>query len=171
MLLAIVLILPVEHKLDYVFLKPTTDSQIKDVLDSKGWNNAVMRDFSPTEILVRLKQVSTDVNGLSGSIKEALQAAMPGTTVEILEVESVSGGIGEILRWKSLWAVGLALFLMLLYIWFRFWSVSFGVGAVIALFHDAVAILFAFLIFDKEISINVISAIVAVLVIRLTIPL
>ncbi len=145
------------------FSQPTTDSQIKDVLESKGWNNPVMRDFSPTEILVRLKQVSTDVNGLSGAIKQALQEAMPNNAVEILEVESVSGGIGEILRWKSIYAVGLALLLMLLYIWFRFWSVSFGVGAVIALFHDAMVILFAFLLFDKEISINVISAILAVL--------
>jgi preprotein translocase subunit SecF len=50
------------------FSQPTTDSQIKEVLEAKGWSNPVMRDFSPTEILVRLKQVSTDVNGLSGSI-------------------------------------------------------------------------------------------------------
>lgn len=145
------------------FSQPTTDNQIKEILESKGWNNAVMRDFSPTEILVRLKQVSTDVNGLSDTIKQALQEAMPGNKVEILEVDSVSGGIGEILRWNSIYAVGLALLLMLLYIWFRFWSVSFGVGAVVALFHDAMVILFAFLLFDKEISINVISAILAVL--------
>lgn len=145
------------------FSQPTTDNQIREVLEKKGWNSPVMRDFSPTEILVRLKEVSTDVNGLSGSIKQALQEAMPGNNVEILEVGSVSGGIGEILRWKSIYAVGLALLLMLLYIWFRFWSVSFGVGAVVALFHDAMVILFAFLLFDKEISINVISAILAVL--------
>ena len=52
---------------------------------------------------------------------------------------------------------------MLLYIWLRFFSVSFGVGAVVSLFHDAIVILGIFLLFDKEISINVISAILAVL--------
>lgn len=145
------------------FAKPVLDSQIKDILEKKGWSGPVMRDFSSTEIAVRLKQVSTDTKGFSENIKSALQEGMPDNKVEILSVDSVSGGIGEVLRWKSIYAVGLALFLMLLYIWFRFWSVSFGVGAVVALFHDAMVILFAFLLLDKEISINVISAILAVL--------
>ena len=131
------------------FSKPTTDNQLKDILEKNGWNNPVMRDFSPTEILVRLKEFSTDTAGFSENIKAALQAEMPDNKIEILRVDSVSGGIGEVLRWKSIYAVGLALILMLLYIWFRFWSISFGVGAVVALFHDAMVILFAFLLFDK----------------------
>ncbi len=145
------------------FAQPVTDSQIKDVLERNGFSNPVMRDFSATEVAVRLKQVATDTKGLSDTIKQTLQDGFPNNSVEILSVDSVSGAIGEVLRWKSIYAVCLALFLMLLYIWFRFWSVSFGVGAVVALFHDAMAILFVFLLLDKEISINVISAILAVL--------
>lgn len=145
------------------FSKPVTDGKIKDILEKKGWSNPVMRDFPNNEILVRIKEVSTDTKGFSDNIQGALQEAMPDNHVEILSVDSVSGSIGEILRWKSIWAVGFALILMLLYIWVRFWSVSFGVGAVVALLHDAVAILLVFLILDKEISINVISAILVVL--------
>lgn len=52
---------------------------------------------------------------------------------------------------------------MLLYIAVRFFSVGFAMGAVVSLFHDAIAILAVFLLFDKEISINVIGAILAVL--------
>jgi preprotein translocase subunit SecF len=57
----------------------------------------------------------------------------------------------------------LSLVLMLLYIGIRFWSFGYAVGAIVALFHDALAILLFFLITDKEISINVIGAILAVL--------
>lgn len=146
------------------FAQPISDNKIKDILEKKGWNNPVLRNFSEkNEVAVRLKEVSTDTKGFSDSIRTAIQEAMPDNHVEVLSVDSVSGGIGEVLRWKSIYAVALALFLMLLYIWFRFWSVSFGVGAVIALFHDAIAILFVFLLLDKEISVNVISAILAVL--------
>lgn len=145
------------------FAKAVTDSQIKDVLEQNGFNNPVMRDFSSTEVAVRLKQVATDTKGLSDTFKQTLEKGFPDNSIEILSVDSVSGGIGEVLRWNSIYAVGFALFLMLLYIWFRFWSVSFGVGAVVALFHDAMVILFVFLLLDKEISINVISAILAVL--------
>ncbi len=145
------------------FSKPITDATIKEILENKGWYGPVMRDFPNNEVLIRLKDVSTDTKGFSDKIQHALQESLPDIAIEILSVDSVSGSIGEALRWKSIYAVGLALLLMLMYIWFRFWSVSFGVGAVVALFHDAVVILFVFLILDKEISVNVISAILAVL--------
>ena len=145
------------------FEKPITDSQIKDILEKNGWNNPIMRDFSHHEVLVRVKEFSTDVHGFGQAMQGALQKELPNNKIEILSVDSVSGSVGEILRSKSIWAVGLALILMLLYIWFRFWSISFGVGAVLSLLHDAVIILGFFLLLDKEISINVISAILAVL--------
>lgn len=140
------------------------DCKVRDILEKHGWLNPVLRVFSENnEVIVRVKEFSTDVQGFAQRMKAALEEDLPGNTVKVLSVDSVSGGVGEILRWKSIYAVSLALFLMLLYIWFRFWSISFGVGAVVSLLHDAIAILLIFLILDKEISINVISAILAIL--------
>ena len=67
------------------------------------------------------------------------------------------------LRSKSFWAVVLSLLLMLIYIALRFWSFAYAMGAIVSLFHDAIVILAFFLLFDKEISMNVIGAILAVL--------
>ncbi len=146
----------------FKFAKPVTSAQVRDVLEKRGWSGAIMRDFGPDEILVRIREVSEDVKDLGEKMQVALKEEL-STDVSILSVDSVSGGIGAILRWKSFRAVIIALFLMLLYIWFRFWSISFGVGAVVALAHDAIAILFVFLLLDKEISIEVISAVLAIL--------
>ena len=52
---------------------------------------------------------------------------------------------------------------MLLFIAFRFWSFAYGMGALISLFHDAIVILTVFLLLDKEISINIIGAIMTIL--------
>lgn len=145
------------------FSQHVSDSSIKEILEKKGWNNPVMRDFANNEVLVRVKEFSTDVKGLGQEMLASLQEDLPSNEISILSVDSVSGGVGEVLRWKSISAVSLALFLMLLYIWLRFLSISFGVGAVISLLHDALVILGIFLVLDKEISINVISAILAVL--------
>lgn len=145
------------------FEKPITDNQLRPLLESHGWTNPILRDFSPLEILVRVKEFSTDAKGFAVQMKSVLDAALTDNHVDVLSVDSVSGAIGEILRSNSIWAVLLALLLMLVYIWFRFWALSFGLGAVLALFHDAVVILFTFLLLDKEISMNVISAILAVL--------
>lgn len=145
------------------FSKPVSDASIKTILEQHGWHSPVMRDFSNNEVLVRVKEVSTDVNGLGQSMLKALQDGLQDPGITILKVDSVSGGVGEILRSKSVWAVSLALILMLLYIWLRFLSISFGVGAVVSLLHDAVMILGVFMLFDIEISANVVSAILAVL--------
>lgn len=145
------------------FNKPVTDNQLKDILEKAGWPGAIMRDFSSTEILVRVKEFSSDVVGLSLKMKEAIQQALPDNEISILSTDSVGSGVGAILRWKSMRAVIIALILMLAYIWLRFWSISYGVGAIVALFHDAMVILLCFMLLDKEISINLIAAMLATL--------
>lgn len=145
------------------FSKHTSDATIKEILEKHGWHNPVMRDFSNNEVLVRVKEVSTDVNGLGQTMLKALQDDLHDSAITILKIDSVSGGVGEVLRWKSVYAITLALILMLLYIWLRFLSISFGVGAVLSLLHDAIMILGVFLLLDKEISVNIVSAILVVL--------
>lgn len=145
------------------FSQPVTSSQVIAVLDKHGWSGATTREFSPTELLVRVRAFESDAKGLGERMKQALEADISGETVEIKQIDSVGAGVGATLRWKSMQAVIVALILMLMYIWWRFWSLSFAVGNVVSLFHDAVVILAFFLLFDYEISLNVIGAILAVL--------
>jgi preprotein translocase subunit SecF len=144
------------------FDKPVSAVKVKNIVGHE-WPGAEVREFSSTDILVRIKEFINDARGLSQRIQEKLIAEMPEYTIVIEQTDAVGAGVGEVWRWNALCAVVLALCAMLLYIAWRFWSVAFAVGAVIALFHDAIAILLVFLIFDLEISVNVIAAILAVL--------
>ena len=143
--------------------KSLTSNEIISVLENNGWHGATTREFSPTEILIRVKAFENDAKGLAERIKQALESVHAGLTVEIKQTDSVGSGVGAAMRWKSLQAIIVALFLMLLYIWWRFWSFAYAIGNVISLFHDAIVILTFFLMFDYEISLNVIGAILAVL--------
>jgi len=145
------------------FSQPITSSQVVSVLENNGWHGASTREFSKTEMLVRVRAFENDAKGLGDRMKTALEAAVPGLQVEIKQTDSVGAGVGASMRWKSLQAIIVALFLMLLYVWWRFWAFSYAIGNVVSLFHDAVVILAFFLIFDYEISLNVIAAILAVL--------
>lgn len=145
------------------FDKPVSVPVIHNALNKEGWQGAVVRDFSPQEILIRVKEFSNDVQGLAGRIRTVIQQALPDTQVTILQSEAVGAGVGETLQWKSIYAVLIALVAMLAYIAFRFWSFAFAFGAVVALFHDAIVMLATFLFLDREISVNVIGAILAVL--------
>lgn len=145
------------------FSTPISGESVRTILNQNGWHGLAIREFNDSEILVRVKEFSHDLQGVGEKMRSALQDALPEQNVEILESEGVGPGVGETLRTKSVRAVVFALIAMLAYIAFRFWSLAFALGAVVALFHDAFVMLALFLFFDREISINVIGAILAVL--------
>lgn len=147
----------------FKFSQPVSSSDIKNILKKEGWENATVREFSSQEVGVRIADYSNDATGLAESMRLKLEAGLSETTIEILQSEFVGPGVGEELRWKSIKAILFALIAMLAYIAFRFRSFAFAFGAVVALFHDAVVMLAVFLIFDREISVNVIGAILAVM--------
>ena len=145
------------------FSKPVVISEISTILTKNGWSGATIREFSQTELLVRTKEVSEDVSGLAEKMRANLQQALPDNNVEIKQTDSVGAGIGATLRPKSLQALLPCLVLMLLFLASRSSSFAYGMGALVSLFHDAVVILAVFLLLDKEISINIIGAIMTIL--------
>jgi len=72
-------------------------------------------------------------------------------------VESVGALVGSDLRDRAALAVGLSVLGMLVYIGFRFKPI-YGIGAIIALFHDVLITLGLFALTQKEISLTVIAA-------------
>lgn len=145
---------------------PVAAEQLKSMLESQGWSGVVVRAFAdtPNRLLVRVKEFSNDAQGLSENLRQVMQSKLgEQNKVEILQVEAVGSGVGAELRHKSILAIVFALIAMLLYIAFRFWSFAFAAGAVVALVHDAIAMLFVFMFFGIEISMTVIMAILAVL--------
>jgi preprotein translocase subunit SecF len=145
------------------FEQEVNGTQIKQIIADNGWPSVSTREFGKHEVLVRVKEFEDDMVGLGERMKDVVQDAMPDNNVQILQTESVGAGVGADLRGKSLYAMGVALILMLLYIAMRFWSFAFATGAILALVHDAIVMLAIFLFLDREISINFIAAILTVL--------
>ncbi len=140
-----------------------SSSEVKKALEAKGWAGIMTREFPNNELLVRVKAFENDAQGLGVLIQQAIMEAVPGTQATILSTEAVGPGVGAELRTKSIYAILFALIALLLYIAVTFWSFSYAVGAVVALIHDAIIMLTFFLLFDRDISITVIGAILAVL--------
>lgn len=149
-------------QVQFKFGQEVGSEQIKNSLSVNGWEDPVVLEFGPKEVAVRVKGFSSDAQGVAQKMQQVLEKDLK-SSVEIQEVNSVGPGVGEALRWNAILAVLLGLVLMLIYIAARFLSVSFGVGAVFALLHDALMILALFALLRKEISPNVICAILATL--------
>jgi preprotein translocase SecF subunit len=95
---------------------------------------------------------------------EAVRAGLPTVAdgARIANVDAVSGKVSEELFSGGLIALGLAILLMLIYIWFRFeWQ--FGLGAVLGLFHDVILTLGMFSFFRIEFTLTIIAALLTII--------
>jgi preprotein translocase subunit SecF len=76
----------------------------------------------------------------------------------LLSAESVGPQVGQDLRAKALWAIGTSSLVMLLYIAFRFRSLPFGIGAIVALVHDTVITVGLLALLQREFNLVVVAA-------------
>ena len=140
-----------------------TSSKVKSILDkSRKFQGIETRELSDNQVLIRVQDFSGDVQGVGGKLLDVLSNGLRQNSVELLQADSVGSSVGDSLRSDSIKAILIALLLMLLYVAIRF-RFAFSVGAVFALFHDALVIAAFFLLTNREISIDVIGAILMTL--------
>ena len=97
------------------------------------------------------------VEGLSDAARGALERGTHLGAFNVLANENVGPQIGSELRTKGYLAVVLSLLGMLMYIWYRF-ELRFGIGALVAVFHDFLITLGLFALMDFEFSLATIAA-------------
>lgn len=95
--------------------------------------------------------------GVSATLLDALKENASLGGFSLLAAESVGPQIGGELRTKGILAVVLSLIGMLLYMWFRF-ELRFGVGALVAVFHDVLVVLGLYALMDFEFNLTTIAA-------------
>ncbi len=85
-----------------------------------------------TGVIIKTRRLSTEEQS---RIQKALNAELQVDPSKIT-MDSISATVGDRMREDAIMAVVLAISCMLIYIWFRFQDVWFGVSAVLALVHD-----------------------------------
>jgi preprotein translocase subunit SecF len=115
------------------------------------------RDTPPRSGLVQNISELSSVPGVTPKVLSVIeQECFPGNFT-IRSVEIVGPKIGSDLRQQAINVVLIALAAMLIYIAFRFEWI-YGVAAVIAVFHDTIITIGLFSLFDKQIDLTVIAA-------------
>ncbi|MFH1176645.1 MAG: protein translocase subunit SecF [Acidobacteriota bacterium] len=97
------------------------------------------------------------VTELSPAVRRHLADSVRFGEFAILAVDQVGPAVGKDLREKAFYAIVFSLIGMLVYIWFRF-QLQYGVGAIVALFHDTLITLGILSITGREIDIPAIAA-------------
>ncbi len=102
-----------------------------------------------------------DVNtvaGISGPVKAWIQANSYTGPFVLLSAENVGPQVGADLQKKALLAVIWSSIGMLAYVAFRFRSLPFGVGAVVAIVHDTLITVGLLALFGREFNLVVVAA-------------
>lgn len=146
--------------LQFRFEKPVEIENVRAVLEKGGFTDAEIQQFAePTKLLVKLsrKGGEGDLRAVSQSIGSVFSSGMPENPFIVESTSEIGPTVGKKLQKDALWAVLISLVGILIYVAWRF-EFRFGVAAVIATFHDVLAVLGIFFILDKEISLLVVTA-------------
>jgi preprotein translocase SecF subunit len=133
-------------------------------LDDLGLKDPNVQEFGGAEGNAALLRFASPEGGdplaAVDGIKAELRAAFPG--LEITRSEVVGPKVsGELFEAGAL-ALGVAIILMLIYIWFRF-ELNYGMGAVLALFHDVILTMGLMSVTRIEFSLTSIAALLTVI--------
>lgn len=126
-----------------------------------GEDAQVQQMGTPNSAMLRFR-TAEGVNPVDGAeaIKTELTKTFPGITFK--KVEVVGPKVSGELMTGGFMALGVAVFLMLLYIWFRF-QLQFGLGAVVGVFHDVLLTLGMLSFTHLEFSMTSIAALLTVI--------
>ncbi|MDQ3626365.1 MAG: protein translocase subunit SecF [Verrucomicrobiota bacterium] len=99
--------------------------------------------------------------GTSDAIQTQIMTAMPDAGFKVEGSDRVGALVGGELARKSLWALGLGLLGILIYVTFRF-ELSFAVGAIVAVLHDVLITVGIFSLLGRELTLTMVGAVLTI---------
>ena len=140
------------------FDQPVRIDEARRVLTENGFPNAELQEFTDgNKLLIRVKEKTTIEEKVSHRLVSLFRQEFSDNRFVIDSNTEIGPTIGEELQRKALTAVAFAFIMIILYIAVRF-EFRFGAAAVIATFHDVLAVLGIFYLLDKEITLLIVTA-------------
>jgi preprotein translocase SecF subunit len=141
---------------------PVPIDALRQTVSGMGLGDVQVQNFGdPSHALVRFE---SPAGSSPADVADEVKAEIRGLLqeVEFTRTEVVGPVVSEELFVGGLTALGLAIVMMLIYIWFRFeWQ--FGLGAILGLFHDVLLVLGLFSIFRIEFTLTIIAALLTII--------
>jgi len=139
------------------FDKTIDIGRVRSALGKIGLSKAEIQYFgSNKEVLIKYQR-NIDASDIVKILKKET-----GLEVCLMRTEKVGPRIGKELQQKAIKAVLIGIFLMLIYISFRF-DFRFGVAAIIALFHDVLVGLGIYTLAGREVNTYIIAALLTII--------
>ena len=147
---------------ELAYAKPVEQMAVQEALEKAGIKDTVVQHLgTATHVLIRMPPQEKAGGEIGQRVLKAAQfdTQNPAT---LRQVDSVGSQVGSELYTQSLLAVGLSLFLMMVYVAVRF-RFKFAVGAVISLTHDTLFTVGIFSLMGWPFDLTVLAAVLALI--------
>ena len=132
--------------------------EARRALEANGVGDAELQEFGQeNKLLVRVKASTTIEEKTAERVMAIFSKEFPNNHFIVDATTEIGPTIGKKLQEDALIAVVISFAGIILYIAARF-ELRFGVAAALATFHDVLAVLGAFYVMDKEITVLVVTA-------------
>ena len=136
-------------------------SFIREKLVMMAIGNIEIQEFgSPNNILIRVEK-NSELEDEQKELINNIKSELPGE-IDYRRIEFVGPKVGKELQIMGIKAVLFSLIAMFSYIWFRFSGWQFGLGALVALFHDVISTIGFFSLTQIEFNLASIAAILTI---------
>ncbi len=140
------------------FEQPIRIDEARKVLEANGLGNAELQEFGQdNKLLIRIKASTTIEEKTAEAVVEVFKTKFASNRFVVDSSTEIGPTIGKKLQEDALIAIVISFIGIILYIAARF-ELRFGVAAALATFHDVLAVLGAFYVLDKEITLLIVTA-------------
>ena len=135
-------------------------TSLRDAFNNMNLGDVNIKKFGKeNDFLIKIEKKDTSADAIE-VIKKDLSEAI-GVSFDFRRVENVGPKVSSELLKSGIIAIALSLAAMLFYIWIRFeWQ--FSLGAILALFHDVIITLGFFSLFNLEINLSIVAAVLTI---------
>ena len=140
------------------FEQPVRIDEARQALESNGLAHAELQEFAQdNKLLIRVKASTSIEEKTAERVMAVFRKEFPGNKFVVDSSTEIGPAIGKKLQEDALIAVLISFAGIVVYIAMRF-ELRFGLAAAIATFHDVLAVLGAFYLLDKEITLLIVTA-------------
>jgi preprotein translocase subunit SecF len=140
------------------FEQPVRIDEARKALETNGLGDAELQEFGQdNKLLIRVKASTTIEEKTADRVMGVFAKEFPNNKFVVDSTTEIGPTIGKKLQEDALVAIVISFAGIILYIAARF-ELRFGVAAALATFHDVLAVVGAFYILDKEITLLIVTA-------------
>jgi len=144
------------------FTNPVHTDQARGALDRHNLKGANLQDIKEgNKLLIKVGKTNLAVGKVADTIEDIFRKEFPGNSFIMESSTEIGPSVGDKLRKDTLIAVAISMLGIIIYIAWRF-DYKFGIGAIVATLHDVLAMFAVFFLFNKEINLLFITAVLTV---------